>query len=247
MKNRNTLIYTLLAVMLLVIPCSCTNKQVPILDMVVCLDNTDTIDHLSFDGIRPIFDFDRFLWFEHNTTFRELSDVDCGVSTSVRLPKGSSSEQTEQIRKAHVRSYLNQLENSFLQNEFQVGNRSESHIYIAVAQELNKLALQSQATNRVILISSDMHEHSALFSVYNSQDYDLLLNQPDSVIKRFNNAFPLPDLRGIQVEIIYRANTQTNEVFSHMARLYQMMLGLKGAQVYISGSFNPSDLITTKP
>ncbi len=242
MKTIQTAITAMIAFLLILIPSSCTRNQVSVLDMTILMDNTDTFNRISYDEVRSIFEFDRFLWYEHNLKIRELSDVEQGISSEIHLPKCNTNEQIENNRKRQIQRFLAQTESMLAKDEFQSSDKTESHIYYGVAQELNRLASQSSATNRVAIINSDMHEHTSLFSVYNDQDSTLLMDHPDSVIRIFNNALELEDLTGIQVVIVHRANANTNETFSHMARLYQMMLGLKGAQVHIVGSFNPSDL-----
>lgn len=244
MKLFQVLTALVLTTILVMLSSSCSNVQeMPILDMTVLIDNTDSSNqHISYDEVRPIYDFKQFLWYSHHIRLRELSDVEQGVSRSVELPRGVSSSQTEGNRKAQVRQFLEHNLQLFDQGDFQPTGKEASYIYVAAAQELNRLATESTATNRVCIIDSDLHEHSTLFDVYDSKSRELLLYHPDSVIQVFTNRLALEDLSGVQVVIVHRANTQTNEVYSHMARLYQYMLTAKGAKVTITGSFNPSDL-----
>ncbi|MBI1307067.1 MAG: hypothetical protein GC181_10735 [Bacteroidetes bacterium] len=222
---------------------SCFSKSSkPFLELDVLVDTTDTMMNVSSDEVKSIFNWEEFLWLDHQVTVRELCDVNSGISNTLKLPCGNPRNQTEQTRKLQVRAYLQSIDQQFTSPVFSNNRKSASHLYYPICEQLNDLS-KSKAVNRVCIISSDLHENSPLLSVYNTQDSLQLLYHPELVIQKFEAECPLEDLTGIQVLIVHRASAQTNLVFSHMARLYQHLLSAHGAKVAIRGSFNPTDLI----
>lgn len=224
------LIFTAVTIVLL---SSCQQEKDPLLDLVVLHDQTELMSQVTYADVREllIYDDPRLLWYEVGIKTRGLSDVPHGVVAMNSLPKANSNYVTEQQRKAQFLEFLKQTEAMMSSTRHIEGDKSASHLYVGIVEELNLLA-KSKATNRMLFVSSDLHENTPWFSVYDDEDREQLLRHPDSVVKRFESHFPLGDLTSVKVYLVHSATPETQEIFEAMSKLYTYMLSAKGAQVH---------------
>lgn len=224
-------------VMAAVLMSSCQKEKDPLLDLVVLHDQTENMNQVTFADVREllIYHDPRLLWYEVNIKTRGLSDVPHGVVAVNSLPEANSNYVTEQRRKAQFLEFLKQTEAMMSTTRHIEGDKSASHLYVGIAEELNLLS-KSKATNRMLFVSSDLHENTSWFSVYDEEDRIQLLRHPDSVVRRFEERFPLGDLTGVKVYMVHSASTETQEIFEAMSKLYTYMLGAKGAEVYTTSN-----------
>lgn len=221
---------------------SCSEDQkVPILDLVIMqdLDNAPA-NQLSFNHIDYLLDFDRFLEYEFQIRYRELSrQGGLGLLKQAHLPLSDSHFDTKTSRLHTANRFKQATEELF--NPIEVPNRGDGErsklIYPSLVYELNRLARASLATNKIIILSSNLFEDNEFFSVFREKDKSLLLEHPGDVLKYFDNQFPLEDLRGIRVYIFYQADEYSSRLFYEMSRLYTYLLSAHGAEVLISTQF----------
>ena len=107
-----------------------------------------------------------------------------------------------------------------------------SEVFRVVVTELNRLALNTG--NRKLIISSDLKEHSSIFSVYNPNGLRLLLNKPKEVVSIFESSVSLmSDLSGITIQLIHKPSLQEAELYSKLVSLYTIILESRGATVVV--------------
>lgn len=215
---------------------ACQRKQLSVLDLVICKDITDEMNHITYGEVREIMEFNNYLWYGYGIRLRELTDVNVGFSAEAHLPKGNPDLQTELQRKKSVRQFLQKSEQIMTPRYETIAEKGASVLYYGIAQELNFLATESTATNRICIISSNLLENNAYYSVFQHRDRQLLFNYPDSVIRIFQSQLKLENLHGVHVYIVHHASPEDNLLFSEMSKLYTYMLGLKGARVTVCGN-----------
>lgn len=236
MKNYSLNIFQLLLVLLLTFS-SCSHTKVPIIELVVLADvSDDNIKYTTYGEIREIFDFKQFLYYEHKVRVRELSDIRSGIVAASVLPAADEDEVPENLRKPQVRSFLTKTE-QLLNAPKNNTEKNQSILFYGIADELNRLATQSTATNKIAIINSNLLENNDYFSVFKESDKQLLFHHPDSVIRIFEKQLPIQNLKGVSVYIVHHSNPDTDHLFSEMAKLYNYYLGLKGAQVNVVANF----------
>jgi hypothetical protein len=113
----------------------------------------------------------------------------------------------------------------------------ESDIYQAVISEANIIS-KLEGKEKTLIIYSDLHENSALYSVYNKKSREFLVTHLTEVEQLFKKRAIPRNLHGLRVYIIYKPrNPDENEVFTLMASLYKSILEEYGASVTIEANF----------
>ncbi|WP_421751069.1 hypothetical protein [Croceimicrobium sp.] len=219
--------------LMLVLISSCHKNKDPLLNLAILHDQTETMSQVTYSDLRKllIYDDPRLLWYEVSVKTRGLSDIPHGVVEQSVLPEANSNQVTELRRKSQFREFLGNVQRMMTDATPSGNQRNASHLYVGIAEELVNLSTK-KATNRIAVISSDLHENTDWFSVYRSEDRKLLLHCPDSVARRFEKTVPLGDLTGVKVYFVHLARPETQEVFEAMSKLYTNMLEAKGAKVY---------------
>ncbi len=233
---------TILCILLILLVTACGRELRPLLDMVILKDSTDEMEPLSYEDVRQFLNYSNaeLLWYEISIRQRELSDIRHGHISESHLAPGQSNAMTEQQRKLHVKRFLKDTE-ALLKQKPSQATKEQSYLYYGIASELNELS-RNNAIHKVAIIVSDLLENTPAFSIYRTHDRQLLLEQPDSVIRLFQRELPLEDLSGIKVHIVYQATPEDHELFTAMSRLYETMFSRKGARVQVAGNLITSPL-----
>jgi hypothetical protein len=117
--------------------------------------------------------------------------------------------------------------------------RNQSAIYEPIASALNRLS-QSKAHTRILIVYSDLQEHSTLFNAYEQTNQTLLAKHPDKVQAAFEQRVPLAPLQGISVVRLFQSKNPEEEAsYLTMANFLTGFLGNKGAVVSHGRTLNP--------
>jgi len=222
---------------------SCRRTQpVPILDLVVFNDNTNKDNPaLSYGDIRETLEIEKYYWYAYDIKNVELTELTHGLSSQTHLPRGDKDYQLLSQRKQLVRDFLLKTEQLFTPRYPQINDKSQSYLYQPIAAEINRLVNQSKATNKWMIINSDMLEHNPDLSFYDKETRALLYSNHKAIIDQFQKICPLAeDLTGITIFMVHHASPEDNELFSKVAQLYQFILTSRGAKCLISaGNVTP--------
>lgn len=111
-----------------------------------------------------------------------------------------------------------------------------SSIYRTVMDEVNTVATL-QGKQKIVIIYSDLLEHSLLFNMYDAHDKALLKDNARQVKETFENAVKAGKLTGVQVYFIFRPRTEKeNDSFARMVEVYKDILEHAGATVSIGAN-----------
>lgn len=114
-----------------------------------------------------------------------------------------------------------------------------SECFKTISGELSILS-QSNRTNRVLLIFSNLFENSTIANIYAGKTKNLLLQNPVKLVEQFNKAHLLPEtLIGIKVFFIFQpASREEDLLYLKMADIYKRLLELRGAIVKVQADNN---------
>lgn len=112
-----------------------------------------------------------------------------------------------------------------------------SECFATIASELELLA-NSNASQKVLLIFSDLQENSGAFSCYTPQGQYLLQNNQEKVARLLLSRHSLPDnLQGTTIYFVYNPATREEDIrFAEMFRIYKQLLHARGARVIVQAS-----------
>jgi hypothetical protein len=117
-----------------------------------------------------------------------------------------------------------------------------SECFAAICDELRRLKAK-EADRNVLLVYSDLQEHSLLFDSYAPTNRELLAKSPKRVIDVFNSSPLVPgDLNGIEIHFLYQPRTRLEDAnFRTMASIFEHVLTSRGARVLIQADDNITD------
>ncbi len=113
------------------------------------------------------------------------------------------------------------------------GEKKKSSIYLPLSDLLNSIVADSSDT-KVLFLYSDMFENnrSQTISFYQfAKNPSLLLSSFDKVVKSLEKVEALPDLNGIEINIIYTPSVANDDLFVYARKFWERLLSQKGAKV----------------
>jgi hypothetical protein len=114
------------------------------------------------------------------------------------------------------------------------GTLQHSECFATVAGELEYLA-NSTASQRTLIVFSDLQENSDAFSCYTQDGLKLLQTHPQKVAKLLQSRRSLPkNLTGVTVYFVYMPLTRDQDQrFNEMVSIYKSLLKERGARVVV--------------
>ncbi|PCI19102.1 hypothetical protein COB64_04310 [Candidatus Wolfebacteria bacterium] len=214
--------------------------------IVTIADETEThfLSEPVGSQIKKVYGFYNNVW--NGGTYRFVSITDTDISRIYEShidfvdsrAKQFFSNELERIQS--IKHLYGTIDESILNSISDSSGRDSTISYITIAKELNRLG-DIVSSRRVVLIYSDLMENSTLINLYDTTQFHLLKEQPDSVHSMFQMEVELTDLSGIEVKLIYEPiNAHDNIRYRVIAGFYKDMLERKGATVVVEA--NISDL-----
>jgi hypothetical protein len=128
-----------------------------------------------------------------------------------------------------------------LASEHIVHGRNHSNVYRALSRELNGLS-ESWSPKRYLIAYTDLMEYSDLADFYDPETFEILRTDPKKMAESLEKQFPLKDLKGIEVHIVFEATDyEQGRRFDVVSGFYKSMLEAKGAKVHIGGNLIPQN------
>lgn len=209
----------------------------------IYLDQTDTFKFaIQTREILAILNPGKYVWGEMNVHLTAVTDNNYEEVSVVTLKSRTMLLSNPHRRKREVSIFGDSLESAIRQIRAKHIGRPRTILYEPLVREANRLA-RSKAERKFLIVESDLAEHSPLFSVYSPQDSLLLQNNMDSASRKLRNQWPLEDLTGLQVFLVYQPKGYSdNERFVLMSKLFKMTLERAGAKVSIGANLVPQNL-----
>ncbi|MBK9638729.1 MAG: hypothetical protein IPO63_13295 [Bacteroidetes bacterium] len=169
-------------------------------------------------------------------TFRliNLSDVSLNPVLQYSIEASPMILSNEIKRDSEIKQFEDSILLNLSNSQSDTSGRSHSSVYSPIAKELTILSM-IEADTKILVVNSDLMENTPKFSLYNKNTY---FNSAE--VKRiFNESYPLPNLKGIEVYLIYQPNSpNTDNTYKLISQVYKELLTEKGgAEVYTLANF----------
>lgn len=175
-------------------------------------------------------------WEGYNFRMVAITDVDLAPVYTASLPSGNWYFGDVTKHNKETKRFFSDIDTAFDKMNATTVGYVQSSVYIPFAKELIRLS-QSHAERRIAIIYSDLIEHSTLADFYQKSTLLQMQNNPDLVWEKLQKKIPLPDLTGIEVQIIYQPrNAEENMRFSIVSEFFRRQLEQKGVKVTISAN-----------
>lgn len=228
---------------------SCSKRHggtvAPATDITVITDLTDTL--LVYPSAEPIL---ALYDFEDNPNqavhFRQvlLTDKVLNPAENIDLESGEESDRHNTnddvtYREQIVYSFQDAVRKAFTDfpKMYPVRPLGHSEAFATIARELNQLA-ERNASQRILLVFSDLQENEEKFSCYTAKGQRLLHEDPEKVMRILQKRCPLPEsLVGVTIFFVFDPPDRDSDVrYRSMAALYKRMLKTRGARVVIQAT-----------
>ncbi len=199
------------------------------------------------DPILALYQFDKDKNKAGGYRLRCIEDMHLNPVHEFHLPDGNTSKSQNRsvdpyYRERLILSFYAKIRTSL--SDFRLVNDSAqskqySECFSTIAEELTILG-ESNATEKILLVFSDLQENSEVFSCYRSESQSLLQSDPKKVGDLLNEQYHLPDdLTGIRVIFIYRPGTrEEDQRYKNMNEVYRYLLENRHAQVQTQANNN---------
>ena len=171
-----------------------------------------------------------------------ISDTHLNPSTEISIPDGATSEKLNEhdevtFRENVVASFQDSVTKSFSNYHTEKSSLGNSECFTTIAKELTILA-QSDVTQRVLLVYSDLEENSLVFNCYSLNEQQLLHFHSEKVVAIFELQHLLPqNLKGIKVVFVYLPKDRNDDQkFEEMIGVYKALLEKRGATISIQAT-----------
>ena len=232
----NILIFIVLVIV--TVNFSCTQKKQFATEITVLYDITDKqSSQPTTNEILSLYDLEN-KWNGAMFRFTKLTDVSYNQEKEANLETKNEWLSNELERDKEIKNFKNEVLEIIGSSIKEETRKSNSSLYIPIANELNKLS-QNKSDKRVLVIYSDLMENTPDLSFYRKRDFELLKINPEQVQKQLEKLAVLNSLSGIEVYFIYQpSDTKSDQIFQTISQFYKKLLEDRGAKVTISANLN---------
>lgn len=230
----------LLTLVLVATLCGCKGNKEKHECIAVLIDLTDSltsVNEFNITEMRNWFNLDRDLNSSGYCMIASISDMRYNT-ISVRTIESQNSFEANEIERAKLRdSFLNSIHQDFLKIKSEAKGRKSSFICYAISNTIERLNECRDCAKKKIIVLSDLMENSDVFSVYNKQQWNLMIKKPVELYPILDNEYPIQRAQGIEIIIKHQpVNTLDDEKFHIVFRFFQKYYELKGISVKIENS-----------
>lgn len=194
--------------------------------------------HPEAADILPLFGIDNTDRNGSIFRFTYASDVSLNRETVFSIAKAGDDVLTNQFdRKREAEQFTGKV-SAFLDSlaKDTVG-RGQSSLYIPIAEAVNRLAQDTSAQKKILLVYSDLRENRQGLSFYDRKTLALLKSDPQKIRDMLFALAPLGDLSGVEVHFLYEpANSADDSAYRTISSFYKNILENAGAKVIISAN-----------
>jgi hypothetical protein len=207
------------------------------LELSIITDKTDSFKATPNIGeIRSILDLEEYKWKQVDLRIQTLTNVDYNYTWKLVLIPRVSLFSNPIERDHEINAFQAQV--SFCLDSISRLPKGlpKSTIYPIIVAAANNTC-SCKRSRHVIIVYSDLNEHSGLFNVYRRQDLQVLQSDMNKVRQRFEAAHPPTNLTGLKLYLIYQPKgDEDSRRFVLMAALYKTIFEGAGAEVFIGAN-----------
>ena len=170
--------------------------------------------------------------------FAFASDVSFNHETVFILPAAGNAITTNPFDRTREIETFEQSIHAFLDSRaMDTIGRSHSSLYVPIAKSLNRLATESTADRRILLVYSDLRENSAVMNFYTPEILTLLHNDSAHAEGMLSAEHSLGDLSGIEIHLLYQPRDALDDAaYRIISGFYTSLFERKGAHVFVSAN-----------
>lgn len=208
----------------------------------VLYDDTDPLSvKPSAQDVISLFDLTNANKFDGlDLRIRKLSSVNLTDIYEQKLPAELPITGDDMRRVAAVKSFKASVNSKInAMSKEKALPQDYSVLYRTIAQELNHMASDEvgKEGSKICLIYSDMEENSQDASFVSWKGYAQVVNDPRAVADKLEKVVPLNDLSGIDVRIIFKPKSHSQEIkFNYYMAVFRTILNRHSARLSVSAN-----------
>lgn len=172
-------------------------------------------------------------WSKHQFKIRYIGDVLYTENLVKTLAAAKPTTSNIYLRNSLIKDYIKDIQQDIKEAQNLPFEKNHSLVFETITHEL-QLLQQSEAARKMLIITSDLIENSAWLSLYEAENYHLLLHETEHIFELYKERFTPMDLSGIEVYFTYQANNyQEGKTYEKLVDIYKKLLEENGAKVHI--------------
>ncbi len=158
-----------------------------------------------------------------NTRFLKIEELQLDANPSVIA--------NEIERMAAVKQFDEKVQ-VLIQKQMALDYEFKNSALLAPLLETLHLIQSDHADTKVILMYSDLEEHTDHFSIYRKNDWDLVINNPAQAAQHLSSELELSDFTGITLRVIhYPKDMESDRRFHALLNLYKELFKNTGLTI----------------
>jgi len=172
-------------------------------------------------------------WSKHQFKIRNIGDVLYTESLIKNLASTKPTTSNIYLRNTLIKNYIKDIQQDIQEAQNLPFDKNHSLVFETITHEL-ELLRQSPATRKTLIITSDLMENSAWLSLYEAENYHLLIHETEYIFELYKEQFTPMNLSGINIYFTYQANNyQEGKTYEKLVHIYKKLLEENGAKVHI--------------
>jgi len=172
-------------------------------------------------------------WSKHQFKIRYIGDVLYTESLVKNLASAKPTTSNIYLRNTLINGYIKDIQQDIEEAQNLPFDKNHSLVFETITHEL-QLLQQSPAARKTLIITSDLMENSTWLSLYEAENYHLLIHETERIFELYKEQFTPIDLNGIEVYFTYQAKDyQEGKTYEKLIYIYKKLLEENGAKVHI--------------
>jgi len=212
----------------------CQTKDNTAIDITVMADRTDstTIVKPSVSWILNLSGLDKLPNRSIDFRFQNIGSTDFNPVYTANLKQGSFLDNKLE-RKIITARFYKLIDTLFKTQNRKVYDYKTSSILKPLVAQLKRIST-SKASEKIVILCSDVFEHSPLFSVYKNKGLQQVTNLSQEFIVGLQKELNVPRLEGVTLYILHHPDSvKNNELFTKMCNLYRKLFEPYGLKIRI--------------
>jgi len=172
-------------------------------------------------------------WSKHQFKIRYIGDVLYTESLIKNLASAKPTTSNIYLRNTLIKNYINDIQQDIQEAQNLPFDKNHSLVFETITHEL-QLLWESSAARKTLIITSDLMENSTWLSLYEAENYYLLIHETERIFELYKERFTPMDLSEIEVYFTYQASDyQEGKTYEKLVDIYKKLLEENGAKVHI--------------
>ncbi len=188
----------------------------------------------------PFLNIKEHPWSSYRVEVGSITNVAYAPTATVFLKSENRSQSSMGIRKKRIEKFKRDLFPLLYKHQCKdsTDELDQSVIYRTLVYHLKRLQDSKDAV-RVLLVYSNLMEHSDIGNFYSDKTLLRIRNNPDEFTKELEAIEPIGDLSGIAIHLLFQPRDfEESKRYVTVSNFYKRLFEQKGATVYIGSLTN---------